>query len=130
MSLKDRIVADVARVFFNTDHFAESVTLIRTVGESVLTAIVEIDEPIVQIEEPSEIEGRMSIKTSDLEQMDFADVPVLSVVIRGEDYHIFDHLTDDFGVTRFSIRRKFQEARHSNLYDLSDRQARWVHNDT
>lgn len=129
MSLKNRIIADVATVFFNADHFAESVTLIRTVGESVLTAIVEIDEPIVQSEGPSEVEGRLSIQTSDLEQMNFQEAPVLSAIIRGENFHILGHLTDDFGVTRFSIRRNLREAKHSNLYDMSDRQAQWVNND-
>lgn len=130
MSLKDRIIADVATVFLNTDHFAESVTLIRTVGESVVTAVVEIDDPIAEEENPPDVEGNMKIATTDVEHMDLDGTPVLQARIRGELYHVFDHAADDFGMTRFSIRRKFTEARHSNLYDISDRQAQWVHNDT
>lgn len=126
MNLKDRMIADVKTVFLNTDHFGETVVL-HDADDTSLTAIVDIPDVIDTAEGTIDVTGSILVATSDLVNLRLDIAVVLEATIRKTVWHLYDQSTDEFGMTRFTIRRKHDETNHkySNLYDINGTQAKW-----
>jgi hypothetical protein len=107
-----------------TRHNGEFITLSNADdGSATVKAIVEIDDVnsagsdgfIV-------INGRLLIETAIVARKVAALGTVLTAVVRSEQWHVYEQSGDRDGWTHFSIYRKFQDAKHSNLYDLHGNQ--------
>lgn len=111
----------VSAVFLNTDHFAELITL-HLDGNVSLKAIVDIPESTDTGDGTFPITGSVSIAAADLKRLRLADKTTLEATVRAELWHMYEQSTDEFGMVRFQIRRKFQEQKYTNRYDLQGNQ--------
>lgn len=116
----------VLTVFLNTDHFAESITLHRD-GDVRLKAIVDIPETAESAEGVVDTIGTLSVATSELTRLRLKDGLILEATVRNAVWHLYDQSTDEFGMTKFMIRRKDNSTnrKYTNLYDLSGEQTTW-----
>lgn len=104
-------------------HNAELVTLYGDENaETRVSAIVDLDDATSAGEGFVEIEGRLSVRTTDFSGKIIPNGVVRSALIRGEVYYTFAQSTDRNGLTTFNIRRKYEEQQQSNLYDLHGEQ--------
>lgn len=126
MSLKTLITTDVQDVFLNVSDFAELVTL-HLDGDVRLKAIVDIPDIGDSAEGAVDTTGILSVASSDLTRLRLKDGLVLEATIRNTIWHLYDQSTDEFGMTKFLIRRKNNEVnrKYTNTYDLSGDQTTW-----
>lgn len=118
MSLKDLITADVQDVFLNVSDFAELITL-HLDGGVKLKAIVDIPESTDTGEGSFPVTGSISVDAADLKRLRLKDQTTLEATIRTQLWHLYEQSTDEFGMVRFQIRRKFQDQKYTNLYALN-----------
>ena len=118
MSLKDLITADVQDVFLNVSDFAELITL-HLDGGVKLKAIVDIPESTDTGEGSFPVTGSISVDAADLMRLRLKDQTTLEATIRTQLWHLYEQSTDEFGMVRFQIRRKFQDQKYTNLYALN-----------
>lgn len=121
MSLRNMINTDVQDVFLNVSDFAELITL-HLDGNVSLKAIVDIPESTDTGDGTFPITGSVSIAAADLKRLRLADKTTLEATVRAELWHMYEQSTDEFGMVRFQIRRKFQEQKYTNRYDLQGKQ--------
>jgi hypothetical protein len=126
MSLKSLITADVQDVFMNVSEFAEYVTL-HLDGDVKLNAIVDIPDVTDSGEGSFPVTGSVSVATADLTRLRLKDGVIMEATIRGTVWQLYDQSTDEFGMTKYSIRRKHNDTnpKYSNIYDISGEQAVW-----
>ena len=107
-----------------TDDLGESITLGGT-SYLTITALVDLDQVTVdsQSEELPELTGFIRVATADAQKV----IDAGTIVVRGQEFHINGNGTDQHGITEFNVLRRVAENKRSNLYDISDRQAQWVH---
>lgn len=125
MSLRDLITADVQDVFLNVSDFAELITL-HLDGGVKLKAIVDIPESTDTGEGSFPVTGLISVAAVDLKRLRLKDQTTLEATIRTQLWHLYEQSTDEFGMVRFQIRRKFQEQKHTNLYALNGDQIKFA----
>ena len=118
MSLKDLITADVQNVFLNVSDFAELITL-HLDGGVKLKAIVDIPDVTDSGEGSFPVTGSISVVTADLTRLRLKDGVVLEATIRNQTWHLYEQSTDESGVTKYPIRHKNAEQKHTNLYALN-----------
>lgn len=107
-------------------HNGETITL--TFADATtkrVVAIVDISDPEQVLDGPVEVNGKISIKTADVARFVTPNGVAMSATIRDQEWHLYGQAPDQFGMTTINIRRKFDESIHSNIYDISDRQATW-----
>lgn len=126
MSLNQLMREHVSTVFLNTDHFAETIIL-HLNGGIRLKAIVDIPETGDSVEGAIDVTGVISVTTSELTRLRLKDGVTLEATIRNTVWHLYDQSTDEFGMTKFLIRRKLNAVnnKYTNLYDLSGDQTTW-----
>lgn len=90
-----------------------------------ITAIVDISESQQVLDGLIEVNGRISLKTTDVTKHVTPNGVAVSATIRGQEWHLYGQAPDQFGLTMINIRRKFDESVHSNIYDMNDQQAVW-----
>lgn len=126
MSLNQLIDQHVEAVFFNTDHFAEQITL-HLNGGVRLKVIVDIPSVGDSVEGALDTTGIISVATAALMRFRLKDDVTLEATIRNTIWHLYDQSTDEHGMTKFLIRRKLNTVnnKYTNLYDLSGDQTTW-----
>ena len=126
MSLNQLMREHVSTVFMNMDHFAELITL-HLDGGVKLKAIVDIPDVTDSGEGSFPVTGSISVATADLKRLRLKDGVVMEATIRETVWQLYDQSTDEFGVTKYPIRRKHNDAspKYSNIYDISGEQAVW-----
>lgn len=105
-------------------QFDKEVDMINGSGAEVrFAAMVDLDE-IPAAEGFADLQGRVSIKTSDLTEAINPDGlgSWLKCRYRGELFDVYASMPDDYGSTVFNIRRRYEEQQQSNLFDVSGRQ--------
>jgi len=124
VSLSEQITSDLSGVFFTTSDFAETIVL-QLDGDIRLTAIVDVPPITDAAFGSTDVTGLLSLKTADLAAYSLVSYPVLTAIIRGQNWHLHSQVNDGFGVTTFALRSKFEGVKHSNIYDLDGNQASW-----
>jgi hypothetical protein len=116
------MLEQVESVFFNTDHFAESVTLHGDTDVTV-TALIDLGSVIAdpQSEEVPELTGFLTVKTSDSAAVQAAQY----LTMRGQRFHINGNGTDEHGMTTYNVVRQLAENTRTNIFDIEDQQAVW-----
>ena len=125
MSLNQLMREHVSTVFLNMDHFAELITL-HLDGGVKLKAIVDIPDVTDSGEGSFPVTGSISVATADLKRLRLKDGVVLEATIRNQTWHLYEQSTDEFGVTKYPIRRKHAEQKHTNLYALNGDQIQFA----
>jgi hypothetical protein len=85
----------------------------------VLTALVELDQLLVQTDRMVEQAGRIHVKAADAEKLHYGK----ALVYNGQTFHINGNGTPQHGMVMFEILRALTENTKTNLFDLQDRQA-------
>lgn len=128
MSLNQLMREHVSAVFLNTDHFAESIVVSSQDGTTWnLKAVIDIPDVGDSAEGALDTTGIISVATADLKRLRIKDGLLLVATIRNTTWHLYDQSTDEFGMTKFLIRRKDNSVnqKYTNLYDLSGDQTVW-----
>ena len=126
MSLNQLMREHVSTVFMNMDHFAELITL-HLDGGVKLKAIVDIPDVTDSGEGSFPVTGSISVATGDLTRLRLKDGAIMEATIRETVWQLYDQSTDEFGMTKYPIRRKHNDTnpKYSNIYDISGEQAVW-----
>ena len=108
-------------------EFNQPIKLIDT-GDSEVSfqCFLDLDDATTE-EGFSDIQGTLSIRTSAvLAKIDAADLGKWNRArIRGQIFDVYAVLPDQFGSTVFSVRRKHDEQKHTNIFDINGEQAVW-----
>lgn len=107
-------------------HNGESVVLYGDDGLTVtMLAIVDLDQATATASGLVDVDGRISLKTSELSKK-FDPVGLVRLaVIRGQEFDLYVANPDAFGLTVFNVRRKQDEEDRTNIYDIDGEQATW-----
>jgi hypothetical protein len=118
MSLRDLIASDVNDVFLNEEDFALQITIVSD-SENQMTVTAVIDIPDTN---STDIEGRAVISEAAYNRLNYrAGVPFVAIH-NGVAFDIYDAMPPDMGMVSLLIRRKFEDKKHSDLYDLHGNQ--------
>ena len=126
MSLNQLMREHVSTVFMNMDHFAELITL-HLDGGVKIKAIIDIPDVTDSGEGSFPVTGSISVAKADLTRLRLKDGVIMEATIRETVWQLYDQSTDEFGMTKYPIRRKHNDTnpKYSNIYDISGEQAVW-----
>ena len=104
------------------DQFGEIITL-HLDRDATIRAIVSIDPVTEEEGGPITVAGSFSVVTQEVKRLYFSSGQLMEVTIGGRKYDaIEDGRDDENGMTRFTIRRKYTDAKYTNLNDLHGNQ--------
>jgi hypothetical protein len=107
-------------------HNGESITLSNADDQTaIVKAIAEIDDVTDSSEGFIVVTGRLLIETAVVSRKLTPLGTILKAVVRGEEWHVYEQSGDREGFVRINIRRKIDEAQHTNIYDINGEQAVW-----
>jgi hypothetical protein len=108
-------------------EFDREVDLIDDSGNELrFDCFVDLD-PIQSGEGFSDLQGRVSVRTSDLLAKVDTDAygEWIKARYKNEIFDVYASMPDEYGSTVFNMRRKHSSQQHSNLYDINGEQAVW-----
>ena len=122
-TFRDRVIPAAERAFGVTVFF-----IFGDDSELSLTGMVDLQEMPADDSGFIAVEGKLTIKTSLLTSKLRNNEVLPSVRVREQLFHVYDQSPPHCGLTVFNIRRNVSEQKHTNIYDMSDRQAVWTDN--